>query len=128
MTTVEAPASHLQENPFELAQEQLRKVGDVFKIDPNLIDLFLSMAIWGTTTTVRTPGAGHRGNAGCSPGQTFKRATRVPGVSEASATATVRDRRATTLRRRAPAAAWPGGGGPARGASTPPSSRPIRCA
>jgi glutamate dehydrogenase (NAD(P)+) len=39
VTTVEAPASHLQENPFELAQEQLRKVGDVFKIDPNLIEV-----------------------------------------------------------------------------------------
>ncbi len=37
MTTVEAPISHLRENPFELAQEQLRKVADVFKIDPNLV-------------------------------------------------------------------------------------------
>jgi glutamate dehydrogenase/leucine dehydrogenase len=39
VTTVEAPASHLRENPFELAQEQLRRVGDVFKIDPNLIEV-----------------------------------------------------------------------------------------
>ena len=39
MTTVEAPVSHLRENPFELAQEQLRRVGDVFKIDPNLIEV-----------------------------------------------------------------------------------------
>jgi glutamate dehydrogenase (NAD(P)+) len=37
VTTVEAPTSHLRENPFELAQEQLRKVADVFKIDPNLV-------------------------------------------------------------------------------------------
>ena len=37
MTTVEAPISHLRENPFELAQEQLRKVADAFKIDPNLV-------------------------------------------------------------------------------------------
>ena len=39
MTTVEAPVSHLHENPFELAQDQLRKVGDVFKIDQNLIEV-----------------------------------------------------------------------------------------
>ena len=39
MTTVEAPVSHLRENPFELAQEQLRRVGDVFKIDQNLIEV-----------------------------------------------------------------------------------------
>ncbi len=39
MTTVEAPVSHLRENPFELAQEQLRRVGDIFKIDPNLIEV-----------------------------------------------------------------------------------------
>ncbi len=35
MTTVEAP-SHLQENPFEIAQEQLRRVADLFQIDPNV--------------------------------------------------------------------------------------------
>jgi glutamate dehydrogenase (NAD(P)+) len=39
VTTVEAPGSHLRENPFELAQEQLRKVADVFKIDPNLVEV-----------------------------------------------------------------------------------------
>jgi glutamate dehydrogenase (NAD(P)+) len=39
VTTIEAPVSHLRENPFELAQEQLRRVGDVFKIDPNLIEV-----------------------------------------------------------------------------------------
>jgi glutamate dehydrogenase (NAD(P)+) len=39
VTTVEAPVSHLQENPFELAQDQLRKVGEVFQIDQNLIEV-----------------------------------------------------------------------------------------
>jgi glutamate dehydrogenase (NAD(P)+) len=39
LTTVEAPVSHLRENPFELAQDQLRKVGDVFQIDRNLIEV-----------------------------------------------------------------------------------------
>jgi len=29
--------THLRENPFELAREQLRRVGDTFEIDPNLI-------------------------------------------------------------------------------------------
>jgi glutamate dehydrogenase (NAD(P)+) len=36
VTTVEAP-THLQENPFEIAQEQLRRVADEFQIDPNLV-------------------------------------------------------------------------------------------
>jgi glutamate dehydrogenase (NAD(P)+) len=36
MSTAET-ASHLRENPFELARAQLRRVGEVFAIDPNLI-------------------------------------------------------------------------------------------
>lgn len=36
MTTAEA-TSHLRENPFELAKAQLRAVGELFAIDPNLI-------------------------------------------------------------------------------------------
>ncbi len=39
MTTLEAPPSHLLENPFEIAREQLRRVGDVFDIDPNLVNV-----------------------------------------------------------------------------------------
>ena len=40
MTTVqEAPASHLRENPYEIAQAQLRLVGDEFGIDDNLINV-----------------------------------------------------------------------------------------
>ena len=37
MTITEAPASHLRQNPYELARQQLRRVGEVFGIDPNLI-------------------------------------------------------------------------------------------
>jgi glutamate dehydrogenase (NAD(P)+) len=37
VTIVEAPTTHLKENPFELAQDQLRKVADAFQIDPNLV-------------------------------------------------------------------------------------------
>jgi glutamate dehydrogenase (NAD(P)+) len=37
VTAVEAPVSHLRENPFEIAREQLRRVGETFEIDPNLI-------------------------------------------------------------------------------------------
>src|SRR5436309_3562747 len=37
MTTAEAPASHLRENPYELAKRQLRRVGETFGIDQNLI-------------------------------------------------------------------------------------------
>ncbi len=38
-----APAStHLRENPFELAQAQLRRVGETFAVDPNLIRVLSS--------------------------------------------------------------------------------------
>ncbi len=36
MSTAEAE-SHLRENPFELAKAQLRQVGEIFALDPNLI-------------------------------------------------------------------------------------------
>ncbi len=36
MSTAEAP-THLRENPFEIAKSQLRRVGEVFALDPNLI-------------------------------------------------------------------------------------------
>jgi glutamate dehydrogenase (NAD(P)+) len=36
-TLQEAPVSHLRENPFEIARAQLRRVGDAFDIDDNLI-------------------------------------------------------------------------------------------
>ncbi len=35
MSATEAPATHLQENPLALAREQLRRVAEVFAIDPN---------------------------------------------------------------------------------------------
>src|SRR6476646_5626786 len=38
MSTTEA-ASHLRENPYALAQAQLRRVGETFGIDPNLISV-----------------------------------------------------------------------------------------
>ena len=37
MTAVDAPISHLRENPFEIAREQLRRVAATFDIDPNLV-------------------------------------------------------------------------------------------
>jgi glutamate dehydrogenase (NAD(P)+) len=36
LSTAEAP-THLRENPLELARQQLRRVGEIFAIDPNLI-------------------------------------------------------------------------------------------
>ncbi|MEP7334610.1 MAG: Glu/Leu/Phe/Val dehydrogenase [Actinomycetota bacterium] len=40
MTTLqEAPTSHLRENPYEIAKAQLRRVGDEFGIDDNLINV-----------------------------------------------------------------------------------------
>jgi glutamate dehydrogenase (NAD(P)+) len=38
-TLQEAPASHLRENPYEIAKSQLRRVGDSFGIDDNLINV-----------------------------------------------------------------------------------------
>jgi glutamate dehydrogenase (NAD(P)+) len=38
VSAVEAP-SHLRENPFDIAREQLRRVGEAFNIDPNLISV-----------------------------------------------------------------------------------------
>jgi glutamate dehydrogenase (NAD(P)+) len=38
-TLQEAPASHLRENPYEIAKAQLRRVGDEFAIDDNLINV-----------------------------------------------------------------------------------------
>jgi glutamate dehydrogenase (NAD(P)+) len=42
VTTVEAPVSHLRENPFEIARDQLRRVAKVFAIDPNLVNVLQS--------------------------------------------------------------------------------------
>ena len=42
MTAVEAPETHLRENPFEIAREQLRRVGEFFEIDANLIRVLAS--------------------------------------------------------------------------------------
>ena len=39
MTTVDAPVSHLRENPYEIAKSQLRKVAQTFAIDPNLVNI-----------------------------------------------------------------------------------------
>jgi glutamate dehydrogenase (NAD(P)+) len=38
MTTAEAP-THLRENPYGIARQQLRRVGETFGIDPNLINV-----------------------------------------------------------------------------------------
>jgi glutamate dehydrogenase (NAD(P)+) len=37
--TIEAPVSHLRENPYDIAREQLRRVADVFDIDSNLVNV-----------------------------------------------------------------------------------------
>jgi glutamate dehydrogenase (NAD(P)+) len=39
VSTVVAPESHLRENPFEIARQQLRRVAFTFDIDPNLISV-----------------------------------------------------------------------------------------
>jgi glutamate dehydrogenase (NAD(P)+) len=39
VTTVEAPESHLRENPFEIAREQLRRVAEIFDIDQRLVNV-----------------------------------------------------------------------------------------
>jgi glutamate dehydrogenase (NAD(P)+) len=39
VATTEAPLSHLRENPFAIAREQLRRVAEVFEIDQNLVNV-----------------------------------------------------------------------------------------
>jgi glutamate dehydrogenase (NAD(P)+) len=39
VTTVEAPQSHLRENPFAIAREQLRRVAEIFDIDQRLVNV-----------------------------------------------------------------------------------------
>ena len=39
MAATQAPVSHLRENPFEIAREQLRLVAEVFDIDQNLVNV-----------------------------------------------------------------------------------------
>jgi len=39
VTTVDVSVSHLRENPFELARQQLRRVATTFDIDPNLVEV-----------------------------------------------------------------------------------------
>jgi glutamate dehydrogenase (NAD(P)+) len=39
VTAVEASVSHLRENPFEIAREQLRRVAATFEIDQNLVNV-----------------------------------------------------------------------------------------
>jgi glutamate dehydrogenase (NAD(P)+) len=39
VTAVEAPESHLKENPFEIARTQLRRVAAAFDIDPSLVNV-----------------------------------------------------------------------------------------
>jgi glutamate dehydrogenase (NAD(P)+) len=39
VTTIEAPESHLRENPYDIAKEQLRRVAREFGIDANLVNV-----------------------------------------------------------------------------------------
>jgi glutamate dehydrogenase (NAD(P)+) len=39
VSTAEAPVSHLRENPFEIAKDQLRRVADAFELDQNLVNV-----------------------------------------------------------------------------------------
>ncbi len=39
MTSVEVTTTHLRENPYELAREQLSRVASIFEIDPNLVEV-----------------------------------------------------------------------------------------
>ncbi|MCW2977945.1 MAG: Glutamate dehydrogenase/leucine dehydrogenase [Actinomycetia bacterium] len=39
MSTVDAPTSHLRENPYDIAREQLQRVATTFDIDANLVNV-----------------------------------------------------------------------------------------
>src|SRR5437868_2856807 len=39
VTTLELPESHLRENPYDIAREQLRRVAELFAVDQNLVNV-----------------------------------------------------------------------------------------
>src|SRR2546421_3199502 len=39
VTTLEVPESHLRENPYDIAREQLRRVAELFAVDQNLVNV-----------------------------------------------------------------------------------------
>jgi glutamate dehydrogenase/leucine dehydrogenase len=39
VTTLEVPESHLRENPYDIAKEQLGRVARLFGVDPNLVNV-----------------------------------------------------------------------------------------
>ncbi|TML49816.1 MAG: Glu/Leu/Phe/Val dehydrogenase [Actinobacteria bacterium] len=39
VTTLVVPESHLRENPYDIAKEQLRRVAELFGVDPNLVNV-----------------------------------------------------------------------------------------
>src|SRR5439155_14239508 len=39
VSTVDAPTSHLRENPYDIAREQLQRVATTFDIDANLVNV-----------------------------------------------------------------------------------------
>ena len=39
MATLEAPVSHLRENPYDLARDQLRRVAQAFDIDDDMVNV-----------------------------------------------------------------------------------------
>ena len=39
MTTLEVPQSHLRENPYDIAKDQLRRVATLFGVDANLVNI-----------------------------------------------------------------------------------------
>ena len=65
MTATEAPASHLQENPLELAEQQLGRVGETFGIDENLIRILMQCK---KTVEVSVPVAMDDGSVGVFAG------------------------------------------------------------
>ena len=65
MSATQAPATHLRENPFDLAQAQLRRVGEIFALDPNLIRVLSQMK---KTVEVSIPVQMDDGSIGVLPG------------------------------------------------------------
>jgi glutamate dehydrogenase (NAD(P)+) len=53
VTTVDAPSTHLRENPYELAKQQLRQVGEVFGIHSSLVEV-LSQCKKAVTVSIPT--------------------------------------------------------------------------
>ena len=90
-----APESHLRENPFRIAQQQLQKVADTFGIDERLVDVLQECK---KAVEVSIPTSLDDGSVRAFTGLP-RHAQRLPRARRRAASATTRTSRSTRSRR-----------------------------